>query len=187
MNFEEIILRTHPLPAPSMQLLKERTTELWLPKGSHILKHGKVERSIFFIRRGIARAFVLTDGREVTFWIGQEGATIVSLKGYVRNEPGYETVELMEDTLLFRLRHADLQELFTRDVHIANWGRKYAESELLATEQRLITFLQSPAKERYEALLRGAPELLQRLPLSSIASYLGVTPVSLSRIRASLK
>lgn len=63
----------------------------------------------------------------------------------------------------------------------------YAETELLATEERLITFLQTPATTRYEMLLRDAPELLQRLPLSSIASYLGITPVSLSRIRAHLK
>lgn len=187
MTFEEIICRTHPLPKASLDRLREHACEVALPKGSHIVERGKVERSVFFIKKGIARAYTLLDGREVTFWIGQEGATVLSLKGYVNNEAGYETVELMEDAVLFRLRHADLQALFAQDGNIANWGRKYAETELLATEERLITFLQTPATTRYETLLRDAPELLQRLPLSSIASYLGITPVSLSRIRAHLK
>lgn len=137
-----------------------------------------------FIKKGIVRAYTSVDGKEITFWFGKEGATIVSLKGYVNDEPGYETMELMEDSVLYKLERKQLKELFLDDLHIANWGRRYAEMELLATEERLISMLSAIASERYKELLEKEPDLLQRLPLGSIATYLGVTQASLSRIRA---
>ena len=100
---------------------------------------------------------------------------------------GYESMELMEESELYLLKRKDLQELFKEDIHIANWGRKFAESEFMQTEERLISLLFTNASERYMKLIRNNPELLQRMPLECLASYLGITPVSLSRIRAKLK
>lgn len=141
----------------------------------------------FFIKQGIVRAYTSVDGKEITFWVGKEGATLVSMKGYVNDEPGYETMELMEDSVLYVLERKKLKELFSEDLHIANWGRRYAEMELLATEERLISMLSAIASERYKELLKKEPDLLQRLPLGSIATYLGITQASLSRIRAQIK
>ena len=187
MDIEQIIARCYPLPPASMERLKACLAETAYPKGHCVLRMGRVERDVFYIKQGIARAYTLIDGKDVTFWIGKEGATIVSMKGYVSNEAGYETVELMEDSVLYALKRDDLQRLFAEDIHIANWGRRYAEMELLNTEQRLIPLLLATASDRYRQLLAENPEFLQRLPLGSIASYLGVTPVSLSRIRAKLR
>lgn len=93
----------------------------------------------------------------------------------------------MEDSDFYVLKRKKLQELFAEDLHIANWGRRYAEIELLATEQRLISMLSAIASERYRQLMENEPDLLQRLPLGSIATYLGVTQTSLSRIRSKVK
>jgi cAMP-binding proteins - catabolite gene activator and regulatory subunit of cAMP-dependent protein kinases len=93
----------------------------------------------------------------------------------------------MEDSTLYVLKRNDLYELFKEDIHIANWGRKLAELEFLQTEERLIPLLFTTASERYKKLLENNPDLLQRMPLECLASYLGITPVSLSRIRANLK
>ncbi len=187
MDIEQIISRTYPLPPASMERLKDRMQEVELPKGHHVLRMGKVEKDIFFIKRGIARAYTTVDGNDITFWIGEEGDTLVSMNGYVNNQPGYESMELMEPSALYRLKHSDLQRLFLDDINIANWGRRYAETELIATERRLISFLLTDASERYSRLMADNPEYLQRLPLGSIASYLGITQVSLSRIRAKIK
>ena len=108
-------------------------------------------------------------------------------KSYVNNQQGYESMELMENSVLYLLKRKDLHELFKEDIHIANWGRKFAESEFLQTEERLISLLFTTASERYMKLIQNNPELLQRTPLECLASYLGITPVSLSRIRAKLK
>lgn len=187
MDIEQIISRTYPLPPSSMERMKAYMQEVELPKGHHVLRMGKVEKDIFFIKRGIARAYTTVDGNDVTFWIGEEGDTLVSMNGYVNNQPGYESMELMEPSVLYVLKHRDLQRLFLDDIHIANWGRRYAETELIATERRLISFLLTDASERYSRLMADNPEYLQRLPLGSIASYLGITQVSLSRIRAKIK
>ena len=187
MDIEQILTRTYPLPPSSLERLKSLMEEIELPKGHRVLRMGKVEKDIFFIKRGIARAYTTVGGNEVTFWIGEEGDTLASMNGYVNNLPGYETIELMEPSVLYRLRHADLQSLFLDDIHIANWGRRYAEAEFIATERRLISFLLTDASERYSRLMADNPEYLQRLPLGSIASYLGITQVSLSRIRAKIK
>jgi len=85
---------------------------------------------------------------------------------------------------LFKLNAAKLQELLKEDIHIANWARRFAELELIKTEERFIARQFKTAKERYEDLVKNHPELLMRIQLGHIASYLGITQVSLSRIRA---
>jgi len=186
MEIKEIINRRHILPEDSLALLCRSMELVHYPKGHHVLEIGKIERDIYFISKGIVRAFTLVNGKEVTFWVGKEGATIVSMMGYVKNEPGYETMELMEDSELYVIKRAKLQQLYNEDIHIANWGRRFAETELLDAEVRVITLLLATATERYRDLLDNQSDLLQRLPLGYIASYLGITQVSLSRIRASI-
>ena len=187
MEIEQILARTYPLPSASLGQLTALMDEISLPKGHIVLRMGRVEKDIYFIKRGIARAYTTTDGDDITFCLGQAGATLVAMNSYVHNPPGYESVELMEPSVLYRLRHADLQRLFLDDIDIANWGRRFAETELIATERRLISFLLADASERYSRLMADHPEYLQRLPLGSIATYLGITQVSLSRIRAKIK
>lgn len=186
MEIKDIINRRHVLPEDSLALLCRSMELVHYPKGHHVLEIGKIERDVYFISKGIVRAFTLVDGKEVTFWVGKEGATIVSMMGYVRNEPGYETMELMEDSVLYVIKRDELQGLYNEDIHIANWGRRFAETELLDAEVRVITLLLATATERYRDLLDNQSDLLQRLPLGYIASYLGITQVSLSRIRASI-
>jgi len=187
MDILEIINSIYQMPQSSMDKLIKHLSKVTYPKGFLILEAGKVETNVFFLEKGIARAYIPVDGKEITFWIGKEGATIVSLKSYVSNQQGYETMELMEDSTLYVLKRSDLYELFKEDIHIANWGRKLAELEFLQTEERLIPLLFTTASERYKILLENNPDLLQRIPLECLASYLGITPVSLSRIRAKLK
>ena len=170
MDIKEIINQRYAMPDASLDRLRQCLTEVSYPKGFRVLECGKVEKDIFFIRQGIVRAYTSVDGKEITFWVGKEGATLVSMKGYVNHEPGYETMELMEDSVLFVLKRKKLKELFSEDLHIANWGRRYAEMELLATEERLISMLSAIASERYKELLEKEPDLLQRLPLGSIAT-----------------
>lgn len=74
--------------------------------------------------------------------------------------------------------------MYRQDIHLANWGRVFAEKEILRAEKSLIPQLFTTGRERYEALLAEQPHLLNRIPLENLASYLGLTPVSLSRIRS---
>ncbi len=187
MNINDIICGIYRMPAYSISRLEKYLTKVSYPKGYHLIEADKIEPNVFFLDHGTACAYIHRDGRKITFWIGREGATIMSLRSYVNNERGYETVELMEDSDLYMLKRSDLYQLFADDINIANWGRKFAELEFLHTEERLIPALYTTASERYQALLMNEPDLLQRVPLETLASYLGITPVSLSRIRANIK
>lgn len=187
MEISDIIQQIYPLPHSSLAKLAACMQRVERPKGYQVVERGKVKTDIYFIAQGIAQAFVYHDGRRITFWIGAEGTVILALKSYVNNEPSYESIELLEDAVLYVLRRADLEQFLNDDIHIANWARRFAESEFLRTEQRLIPMLFTTAAKRYEELLRRQPELLQRVPLEHLASYLGITPVSLSRIRAKIK
>lgn len=187
MTLKEIINNIYPLPDHSANKLTAIVTEQDAAKGCHILEAGKTERNVFFVKKGTVRAFLTKNGRDITFWIGTEGNIVLSMESYVNNRPGYETIECVEDSVLYSIGHNALQQLFREDIHIANWGRKLAEASLLYTEQRFLPLLFTDAMQRYENLLKKQPYLLQRIPLEHLASYLGITPVSLSRIRANLK
>jgi len=177
----------YPLTTASKNGIKESITETKLPKGHILFKANKIETSIYFIKKGIARAYAYSDDNEITFWFGKEGDPIVSMQNYVNNKKGYEDVELLEDCELYELKIEKLQKLFLEDIQIANWGRKFSELELIKSEERLIALQFNTATERYLALLKNHPSIIQRVQLSHIASYLGITQVSLSRIRAKVK
>ncbi|GAE85783.1 Crp/Fnr family transcriptional regulator [Bacteroides reticulotermitis] len=187
MNAIDLINKIYTLPSESGRRLEEFITEATFPKGHILLRENKIERDIYFIKQGIVRAYTCKDGDEVTFWFGKEGEVILSMRSYIQNQKSYETIELLEDCLLYKLPTDQLQQLFREDIHIANWGRKLAEQELIQTEKRLISRQFSTAAERYEELIQHDPQLLQRVQLGHIASYLGITQVSLSRIRAGIK
>lgn len=187
MNMDDILNTISPLPVHSLQKIKKYITKVDYPKG-HILMHtGTVVPYIYFLQRGIVRAYASSEYGDITFWFGTEGEPIVSMKSYVENKPGYESIELLEHCTLYRLETAMLKNLYENDLSIANWGRKFAERELMKTEELIILRQYKTARDRYLDLLNEKPYLLQRVQLGYIASYLGITQVSLSRIRAEIK
>lgn len=187
MEINTILDKIHKLPESSKHNIITHITEVEYPKGYRLLSADKIEKNIYFIKKGIVRAYINTADDEISFWFGKEGDTVVSMKSYVDNQKGYENIELLEDCILYKLNVVALNKLFFTDIHVVNWGRKFAEQELLKTEKRLIARQFTTALERYSDLMKNNPELLQRIQLSYIASYLGITQVSLSRIRAKFK
>ncbi|AZA74302.1 Crp/Fnr family transcriptional regulator [Chryseobacterium indoltheticum] len=187
MDIEQILDKIYPLSESSKLILKNHIVELSFPKNKILISADKIEKDFYFIKKGIARTFVYTDGDETTFSFGKEGDTIISMKSYIANQKGYENVELLEDCLVYKLNTQDIRKLYTENIEIANWGIKFAENELMKAEDRLLTRQFGTATNRYEILLKNYPNLLQRVQLGYIASYLGITQVSLSRIRANIK
>lgn len=187
MEIEQILDKVYQVPDSSKELLKSKVREISRPKGHVILKSGRVEKALYLLRKGIVRAYAHLDNSEVTFWFGKEGDIVVSMKSYVHNQKSYEDIELLEDCDLYEITIADLQALFLKDIYLANWGRKFIELELIKTEERLIERQFGTAINRYKELLERNPDLLKRVQLGYIASFLGISQVSLSRIRAELR
>ena len=187
MDIDNIIDNIFPLPERSKTLLKENIYEITYPKAHVLFKVNRIDPKVYFIKKGIVRAYANPGDEEVTFWFGKEGDAVISMKNYVENQKGYETIELLEPCELYEIQTEELRKLFNSDIHIANWGRKFAEQELIKVEERFIFRQCKTALERYKDLMTNDPALLQRVQLAYIASYLGITPVSLSRIRSELK
>lgn len=187
MDIGTILDRIYLMPLTSKKILKDCMEEVKYSKGHALLRADKIEKNIYFIKKGIVRAYADNDGDDITFWFGQEGDLALSINGYVKDQKGYENIELLEDCEFFKLNNDSLQILFNKDIHIANWGRKQVEYALIEAEKRLISRLVKTASERYTDLLKNEPELLKRVKLSHLASYLGITQVSLSRIRSNVK
>ena len=184
VELHDILTGIYPLPKESIEKIESLADKIYVDRNKEIISADRVCHDVFFVAKGIVRAFYYGKGREITFWIGAEGSVAVSMQSYINGRAGYETIETLEDCILFRLDGSVLQSLYTTDIHIANWGRKFAEKEILKTEKNLIPQLFTTGKERYENLLKEQPELLNRISLENIASYIGITPVSLSRIRS---
>jgi len=187
MDLEEIINKIYHIPQSSMETLLAKVTEVSLQKGLLLLQAGKVETNIYFIKSGLVRAYADDEDRQVTFWFGKEGDAVLSMKSYVAAQKGYEHIELLENSTLYKLESACLRDLFYTDIHLANFGRTLVEHELLRTEERLISMQFKTASQRYADLINSHAELLQRVQLGYIASYLGITQVSLSRIRSEIR
>lgn len=187
MNLNNILDNIYPLPETSKGTLKAYIEEVSFSKGHILLRANKIENNIYFVKQGILRAYSKTNENEITFWFGKEGDAVISMKSYVANQKGYEDIELLENCVLYELKTKNLKKLFEEDIHIANWGRRFAEQELVKTEERLISRQFRTATERYRELIKNNPDLIQRVQLGYIASYLGITQVSLSRIRAEIK
>lgn len=187
MNIDKIITLLYPLPEPSQEVLKSKISKVNYPKGHLLLRADRLEKNIYFIAKGVVRAYADAPNGQVTFWFGQEGAPILSMKSYITEKKSYENVELLESCELYKISITELRSLFEADVHLANWGRKLAEQELIKTEERLIAMQFKSARQRYCDLMELQPELFQRVSLGHIASYLGMSQVSLSRIRAGIQ
>lgn len=186
MEIDEILDGLYVLPETSKLAFKKIVSKIEYKRGHILIEASKIEKNIYFIKKGIVRAYVDKDGIEITFWFGKEGQTVVSLKSYIEGKAGYENIKLIEDCELYQLKADELKLLYQEDIHIANWGRKFAEQELIKTEERLINREFKTAKEKYRDLLKYSPDLIKRVQLGHLASYLGITQVSLSRIRAKI-
>lgn len=156
-------------------------------KGEILIHAERTEAYFYILEEGIARAYSDGENQQITFWFGEKGDILFSYNSYINNKPGYENIELLEDCRLYKIKIADLLALYSVNIELANWGRKIVEAELIATEKRLIDRLFKTATERYHDFSIQTPELIKKVALKHIASYLGVTQVTLSRIRATIK
>lgn len=187
MELKRGLLDIFPLQEDEMEKIIGLAEKMTLSKNEILIQQQQVIKYIYFLEEGICRIFYPKEEKEVVLDFCFPGDIILPLNSYIHNLPTYEIVDTLEDCTVYRISIADLQSLYSTSLPIANWGRKLAELETLKIESRLMQSLFKSAAERYADLLGKAPKLLQRIKLGYIASYLGVSQVTLSRIRAEIR
>lgn len=161
--------------------------EVRFKKKDIIVQEGSKNTNLYLLKQGIWRGHYLKDGVETTIWFASEGEVAFSIWGYADNSPSHITIEAMCDSIAYCISGKELNKLYAASVGLANLGRRLMERQLLTTENWLISAGSPKAKERYLTLISETPELLRYVPLKHIASYLWITPQSLSRIRSQIK
>ena len=165
-----------------LKIVKEKIEIVELPTRYKLLKSGSVANEIFFVEKGVCRSYYLKEGNEITTWFTFENDFTTSFYSFISNEPSNETIELLEDSILIVLKFDDLNSLIEKYPAFNQLYRKVLELNFVRQE-KLLTERFSTAKEKYENLITKFPGILQRIPLMYIASYLGITQSTLSRIR----
>lgn len=168
----------------SWQILKNCLTEITVNKGDKILEEGKICKSIYFIEQGLCRAYYIIDGKEINtqFFFERDFATnLISLKNETKSE---YYIEANEKTKLIRIDKVKLLEAYSKSKQIESFGRQVLEIIILKQESHSNSFKLLSPKQRFEKLIKEQPEFLQRVSLTQIASYLGISRETLSRIRS---
>ncbi|MCW8310484.1 Crp/Fnr family transcriptional regulator [Sphingobacterium thalpophilum] len=177
----------HFMNPDSSAKIEQISKKLVCKRNSILVQQDKIQHSIYFLGSGLARVYYETSERQITLDFVSPGGTLISMNSYVHGTAGYENIDLLEESTVYQIDQEQLFELYESDIAIANWGRKMAELEFIKAEQRSMSKLFSTAQERYAELLKKYPQYIQRIKLGYIASYLGVSQVTLSRIRANIQ
>jgi CRP-like cAMP-binding protein len=173
-----------PLPPTLIKRIADATCRLTLPKKTILLDQGYTCDKIYFIENGLARSFFVHDDEEITSWIMQENDLIISLRSFFTQTPSNESIELLEDSTLEYLCYSDLQQIYNEFYESNIIGRVLTEYYYSLSEERAFSLRVQTTRERYDNLRKTQPELLKRVPLKYIASYLSMAPETLSRLRA---
>lgn len=152
-------------------------------KRTILLKEGDVCNDIHFLISGFARAYHFNDGDDITSWFMKDGDVIISVQSFLKQEKSLETIELLEDCEVISLSYTSLQYLYRKYPDFNFVGRVLTEHYYMLSEQRAYSLRMHTAYQRYEDLLTSYPEIFQRAQLKYVASYLGMKPETLSRMR----
>ncbi len=155
-------------------------------KNEFILKAGHVENYLYFLVSGIARLYLNSDTKEFTLRFNFPGQFFNAYSSFFTRTPSCYSIEAITDIRLYRMSFDRLEELYKVTSNAAIVGRRALEYFYLLKEQREIRLLCHTAEENYRELQKEQPDLIQLIPQKYLASYLGITPQSLSRIRRTI-
>jgi len=170
-------------------LFTQHLTFSTLKKKQHFATPDKVCDKIAFIVTGAVRYYHVKDGQDITGYFSFENELLSSYKSYLTRQPGHVYIQALEDTRLINISRNDMEQMLANPMlayKMERFGRLVAEHYLCCYEDRVAAFITQTPEERYLQLLSTRAEVLQRMPQHYIANFLGITPVSLSRIRRRL-
>lgn len=176
----------HPLSPEAQTAIQDCFKQVILSKSEFLLTEGKICRHLYFLEQGALRGFYNLDGKEITYWFAFEGDFVTSFHSFTTQEPAVENIQLLEGSVLWAISKETLSDLFNRFHEIERLVRIAYEKYYIRLEERFINAQFKTAAERYEQLMKQTPHIVERIPLGQIASYLGISQETLSRIRSRL-
>lgn len=166
----------------------ERFLSVWkhwsVAKDHFLLKEHCISDYIYFIEKGAARIFYYKNGKEITEWIAMDEQFFLSITSFFQRVPSHLMIHTLEASEVYGIHHDDFMKLADQHHDIERLLRKMVTGSLILSQIRMDSIQFETAQQRYERLLKTSPQIIQRVPLSYIASFLGITLETLSRIRS---
>lgn len=157
--------------------------EIVLKKGEHFVEEGKTCKKIAFIQEGLFRTYYLKDGIEITTCFCKENTLTTSFKSLITKQVSELSIQATEESTIWVIQYHDLEILYSKNLFWQQVGRLVAQQEFINAECYTRFLNDQNAKQRYLHILDNESDLLQRVPLLYLASYLQIAPETLSRIR----
>jgi len=179
----------HPLITQNLlQKIKEKHFFKDFKKGDCLIRINEASNHYFILKSGMARAQVFDfKGNDITTQFFVSGSIVIAPLALFKQTLPLENVFALTDCEVWAIHFKDFQYLFEKNIELAEWGRLWMAEEITKLKIRSVEMITHDASSRYWNLLKTKPEILQIAPLKHIASYLGVTDTSLSRIRKNLQ
>ena len=184
MSLEKVLSEIIPLSDSLKIELRKISKIKSLKKNEYLLNYNENCNYLSYVNNGALRGFYFHEEKEITNWFSLEGDFATSFYPFISRTKSYETIQALEDSNLTCIAYEDLQKLYSTFPETERIGRIILEEYYSKLEERLINIQFKSAKERYNQLMTNRPKIIQRVALGHLASYLGITQETLSRIRA---
>ncbi len=181
----ELARRYSTMTHDELDVLESILVPMKFPKGDMILKEGDICEAIYWVAKGLVRQFYYKNGKELTEYMATENSIFMSIESLFKEKPSTQQIQALEPTILFALPKKKLEREAVRNVNIQMLYRKILEESLIISQVHADMLRFESAQERYAKLVKRSPQLVLRAPLVYIASYLQMTPETLSRVRTS--
>ena len=166
-----------------LDLLESILVPMKFAKGAMVLNEGEVCKNIYYIDKGLLRQFYYKNDKELTEHLGVENTIVMCIESLFREEPTHLLVEALEPTIIYALPKQRLEQVALHNVNIQILYRKILEESLILSQVHADLVRFESAQDRYKKLCKLMPQVVLRAPLVYIASYLQMTPETLSRVR----
>jgi CRP-like cAMP-binding protein len=183
----EYFKRIMPLSDEEIGAIVETMSTREYKKGKVLLKEGQISTEVYFVLEGCVRQFYLVDGEEKTQNFFTAGQWVVSIKSFSQDSPSAHFLDCCTDTMLVVGNRQKEEDLYLRFPRFETISRKVMEKVFEEQQEIMASYTTDSPEQRYLKLLKERPELIQQVPQYYIASYIGVKPESLSRIRRRMR
>lgn len=183
-SLRKAIIAISSLSDESMEAFVNAWKHWSTSKDHFLLKENTVSDYIYFIEKGVARIYYYKNGKEITEWIALDGQFFLSISSFFQRVPSYLIIQTIEPAEVYGIHHDDFMRLADKYHDVERLLRKMVTSSLILSQIRMDSIQFESAQQRYERLLKSTPQIVQRVSLTYIASFLGITLETLSRIRS---
>ena len=186
LQFIEYVNNIQALSSNAKDAIVNLCSTVDIKKNKNLQTIGQTCRTIYFVQEGTARINYYKEDKDVTEYFAFENELIIRAESLFTGKPSHKAIQALSDTTFIAIPANPLFELFEKYHDVERLFRKIVERSYVDTINRLESLQFHTAEERYQALIKKSPAVVREIPLKHIASYLGITQVSLSRIRAAI-